>query len=99
MANRKNSNNNRSNSGWLSLFSFVAIMLLGLALMLAFIFDALKVNESISTWIERIALAIAMIVPAVMSYREARKKTTVWFVLWVIAVVLVVVFYILGIVL
>ena len=94
MANRKN-NNNRSNSSWLALFSFVAVMLLGLALMISFICSALDGNESVSSFIERIAFGIAMVVPAVMSYREARRKTSVWFVLWVIAVVLVVVFYIL----
>lgn len=85
----------RSTGGWLSFFSFLAIMLLGLALAISFICSQLGVNEQISNWIERIAFGIAIVVPVFMSYYEARRKTTVWFVLWVIATVLVVVFYIL----
>lgn len=87
----------RSNTGWLSLLSFIAVMLLGLALTISFICNATKLDTGkIASYIERVALAIAIIVPVFLSYYEARRKTTVWFVLWVIATVLIVVFYILN---
>lgn len=86
----------RSSGGWLSFFSFIAVMLLGLALMISFICEKAGWNAGTIPWIlERIALGIAIVVPVILSYYEARRKTTVWFVLWVIATVLVIVFYIL----
>lgn len=91
----RRSGSGRSTGGWLRFFAFVSIMLLGLALAISFIFNRLGVAESISTWITRIALGIAILIPAFLSYYEARNKSTVWFVLWIIAVVLVAVFYIL----
>lgn len=103
MAKRSNNNRSagRSTVSWLALFSFVAVMLLGLALMLSFIFTELKIGTDFGLpgLVERIGLGIALIAPAVLSYREARKQSTGWFVAWVIAVILVVVFYILGFIL
>lgn len=99
-SNNRSNNSSRSTVSWLALFSFVAVMLLGLALMLSFIFSKLNIGgASLPGIIERIGLGIALIAPAVLSYREARKQSTGWFVLWVIAVILVVVFYILGFIL
>lgn len=87
----------RSNSSWLSVLSYVAVMLLGLALTITFICKMTKLSAgNVPYYIERVALAIAIIVPVFLSYYEARRKTTVWFVLWVIATVLIVVFYILN---
>lgn len=87
----------RSNTGWLSLVSFIAVMLLGLALLISFICKVTKLNDgNISYYIERVAFAIAIIVPVFLSYYEARRKTTGWFVCWIIATVLIVIFYILN---
>jgi hypothetical protein len=72
-------------------------MLLGLALLLSFIFNRVGINTTIVWIIERVAIAIAIMIPLVLSYREARRLGTVWFVLWIIAVILVVVFYVLNV--
>ena len=97
MSRRHRNRGGRGSGDLLALLAFIAIMLLGLALMLRFILGAIdSVNDGISGWIERVALAIAIFIPALLSYREARRRGTVWFVLWVIAIILVVVFYILA---
>ena len=84
---------------WMPFLSFVAILLLGLALMLIFTIGRVWGDfASIGRIIERIAIAIALIVPLILSYYEARSRGTVWFVLWVISMILVIVFYILLII-
>lgn len=93
MAKRSSS---RSSGSWLALFSFVAVMLLGLALVLSFVFGWIDGMGNVVGYIERVALGIAICIPLVLSYHEARRKSQTWFILWVIATVLVVVFYILG---
>lgn len=95
MARRRSSG--RSNGGWMRFFSFVAIMLLGLALMLSLVIDRVLDVSSIAGIIRNIAIAIALIIPCVLSYYEARHQGPVWFTLWVIAIILVVVFYIWGV--
>ena len=93
MARRSSS---RSTGSWLALFSFIAVMLLGLALVLSFVFGWIDGMGGIVGYIERVALGIAICIPLVLSYHEARRKSQTWFILWVVATVLVVVFYILG---
>lgn len=86
----------RSGGSYLGLFSFIAVMLLGLGIFLGWLLPVMKVTGNIASVIKQIAIAIALIVPLIYSYYEARRHGTVWFVLWVIATILVVVFYILG---
>ena len=93
MARRSSS---RSTGSWLALFSFIAVMLLGLALVLSFVFGWIDGMGGIVGYIKRVALGIAICIPLVLSYHEARRKSQTWFILWVVATVLVVVFYILG---
>ena len=93
MARRSSS---RSTGSWLALFSFIAVMLLGLALVLSFVFGWIDGMGGIVGYIERVALGIAICIPLVLSYHEARRKSQTWFILWVVATVRVVVFYILG---
>jgi ABC-type xylose transport system permease subunit len=71
-------------------------MLLGLALLLSWILSALGLSTDVARWIENIAIAIALIIPLFLSYYEARRRGTAWFVLWIIAVILVIVFYVLN---
>ncbi|MCL2062008.1 MAG: hypothetical protein FWH03_05220 [Firmicutes bacterium] len=105
MARRRTVRTSRGSTGWLQLFSFIAIMLLALALMLSWLLMALGVGTHVAGlgwgagfagWLSRIAIAMALTVPMFLSYYEARRQGTVWFVLWVIAIILVVVFYVLG---
>jgi len=87
----------------LAVMSFIAVLLLGLALMLGVIFSRTGGGGNFANWIERIAIGIAIIVPIIMSgyfaisqWRSGKKSGVVWFVLWIIALVLVVVFYVWG---
>jgi len=80
-------------------------MLIGLGLALSWLFGLLadtlvdfKAGRDVAAWIRHVAIAIALIVPLALSFREARRRKLLWFILWIIAVVLVVGFYILGIV-
>lgn len=86
----------RGTWSWLALFSFVAVMLLALALVLSFIFGWIDAVAGAAAYIERVAMGIAISVPLVLSYREARRQSQTWFIIWVVAAVLVVIFYILG---
>ena len=101
----KKSKGTRGTGDFLTFLSFLAIMLLGLALALAALFNWLagletfsfEIGRTLAHWIERIAIAIALVIPLALSFREARARGTAWFVLWIIAVLLVVSCYILGI--
>ncbi len=42
-------------------------------------------------YVKHVCMAIAMIIPVVLSYRIARHKGTTWFVFWIIFVILIVV--------
>lgn len=89
----------RSTQGsWLRFFAFLAVMLLGLGLAVGIIFSNINVSWGVSAgnWIQRIAIAISLPIPMILSFQEAWNKRTVWRVLWVIAVILIVVFYIWG---
>jgi len=100
---RKSKNSNRGTGDFLAFLSFVAVMLLGLAFALARLFgwladitEIFDFGVTAARWIQNIAIAVALIIPLALSFRVARKKGTLWFILWLIAVVLVVVFYVWG---
>ncbi len=81
--------------------SFVAVMLMGLGIAIGVALGWLKSStiNNIGAWIKNIAIAIGMIALCWYSYYEARLHGTTWFALWIVAVVLIIVFYVLGIVL
>lgn len=89
----------RSAGSWLSVFSYIAVMLLGLGITISVVFGWINnaTINGVAAWIKHIAIAIALIVPLFYSYYEARRHGTTWFILWIVAVILVVVFYVLGI--
>lgn len=80
---------------WLGLFAFISVMLLALGIALGWILPALKVATDVARILKDIAIGIALVIPAIYSFYEARRRGIVWFVLWVIAIILVAVFYIL----
>ncbi len=47
--------------------------------------------DRFAAWVQHICFAIGMFIPVCLSYRIARHKGTLWFVLWLIFVILVVV--------
>lgn len=82
---------------WLRTLAFVSVMIMGLGIAVATILGKISSDFSrVGNWIQRIAIAIGLIVPMFWSYYEARMRGTVWFVLWIISIILIVVFYVWG---
>lgn len=81
--------------------SFVAVLLMGLGIAIGVAFGWIHsaTINNIGGWIKNIAIAIGLIALCMYSYYEARSHSITWFALWIVAVVLIVVFYVLGIVL
>lgn len=87
----------RTEAGWLRMFAFISVMLMGLGIAVGVVLGKINGNFiGVGNWIKNIAIAIGLIVPLFYSYYEARRHSVVWFVLWIIAVILIVVFYIWG---
>ncbi|MCI8459136.1 MAG: hypothetical protein HFE46_05680 [Clostridia bacterium] len=76
--------------------SFVAVMLMGLGIAIGVVLGFIEQCAAIGNWIKNIAIGIGLIALCWYSYYEARLHGRTWFTLWVIAVVLIVVFYVLG---
>ena len=92
-------------TGVLAFLAFLAVMLLGLALALSWLFglladkiDAFTAGKALAAWIRNISVAIALIIPLALSFGEAKRRGAGWVVLWIVAAALVVCFYILGVV-
>ncbi len=78
------------------ILSFVSVMLMGLGITIGVVLGFFDSFAAIGAWIKNIALAIGLIALCWYSYYEARLHGRTWFTLWIVAVVLIVVFYILG---
>ena len=78
--------------------SFWLVVIIGAAMAITGILHVVGVTaiDGAANWIKNVCMAIALIIPVVMSYQVARHKSTLWFVLWIIFVVLIVVGIILG---
>lgn len=95
MAKKNKNKSGRSKMSWLALFSYIAVMLLGLSLAITLVVTkVIPESASLAQKISKIAIGISLIPVMVLSYRESRKQKQVWFILWVISVVLVAVFYV-----
>ena len=75
----------------LNKFSFWVVVAIGIAMAVSgFLnfFDWAWVDKA-CRWVQTLCFALGMFVPCILSYRTARNKSTAWFVLWIICVVLV----------
>lgn len=90
---------NNSGGDLLGAIAFVAVLLMGLgiAIGVALNWTGNATIMSIGNWLKNIAILLGLLVAIFYSYRAARTKTRVWFVLWIVAVVLIIVFYVIGI--
>lgn len=81
--------------GWMFTLSFWLVVIIGAAMAIVGIMHAAGISwswfERVSSYVQHICFTIAMFIPVVMSYQVARHKSTLWFVLWIIFVILVVV--------
>ncbi len=75
----------------LNKFAFWLIIIIGIAMAVSGFFNFFDwdwVNK-FSAWVQSICFALAMFIPIVLSYHAACNKSTAWFILWIIFVVLV----------
>ena len=77
--------------------SFISVMLMGLGIAIGVVFGFFDALAAVGNYIKSIAIAIGLVGLCWISYYEARVHGQKWFIAWVVAVVLIVVFYILGI--
>ncbi|MCM1404395.1 MAG: hypothetical protein NC133_02760 [Prevotella sp.] len=81
---------------FLNLLSYLAIVFVGIALLLQAIFNMVGLSAQIVNALNILAQVMAYIVVAFYSFGYARARGTWWLVVWAIAVVLIVVFLVLG---
>lgn len=86
-----------SKTNILNVLAYIAVMAVGIALLLSWIFKAVGQGGALVTALNLIAQCLAYLVVACYSFSYARAKGVWWLVAWVVAVVLIVVFLILGI--
>ena len=84
--------------GFLNGLSYWAIVFVGIALLLQAIFNVINISASgtIVSALNILAQVMAYIVVAFYSFGYARSRGTWWLVAWAVAVVLIVVFLVLG---
>ena len=97
MSRRRGSNNQPIDL--MQLLAFCAVILLGLWAFIIFIVNGtgfITIGGRGVQIINNIGVALGAIVAMFYSYRFARTRGTAWFVIWVIAVVVLIVFLVLG---
>ena len=95
------SNKNNNSPGLMPAVAFVAVLALGVVSLFIFLTnsDILTVNATIQSIFWTVGIALGAFVAAYYSFRFAKSRGMVWFVIWAIAIVLIIVFLVLGIVL
>ncbi|MCL2756010.1 MAG: hypothetical protein FWE45_03070 [Firmicutes bacterium] len=90
----KSSSGRGRGSALLNLLSFIAVVFVGIALLISLIFNWAGGSESVSGAFSTIASVLALIVVGFYSfiYVRARRNLVMW-IFWVVAVVLIVLYY------
>ena len=88
------SSTSTSRTNFLNVLAYIAVVAVGLALFISWVFSALGWNNAISGALQLIAECLAYIVLSCYSFRYARAKGLWWVVAWAVAVVLIVIFVI-----
>ncbi len=83
-------------AGFLSLLSYLAIVGVGIALLMSWLLNLAGVTAQIVWALNILAQALAYFVVACYSFSYARARGTWWLVVWAVAIVLIVVFLVLG---
>ncbi|MCL2370009.1 MAG: hypothetical protein FWC80_02110 [Firmicutes bacterium] len=82
------------------LIAFLAVILIGIWAFIVFIInaiDAINIDGPFLAIIMNVGVILGALVAAYYSFAFARTRGKLWFILWVIAVILIVVFMVLGI--
>lgn len=83
-------------TGILSVLSYLAVVGVGIALLLSWLLNMVGVTAQVVGALNILAQVMAYIVVAFHSYGFARSHGTWWLVVWAVAIVLIVVFLVLG---
>jgi uncharacterized membrane protein YozB (DUF420 family) len=85
-----------SKSSLLSVLSYLSVVGVGVALLLSWIFQMVGLTAEVVNALNIIAEVLAYIVVACYSFGYARRRGGWWLAFWVVAVVMIVVFLVLG---
>ena len=85
-----------SKSSLLSALSYLSVVGVGIALLLSWIFQMVGLTAQVVNALNILAEVLAYIVVACYSFGYARRRGGWWLAFWVVAVVLIVVFLVLG---
>lgn len=83
-------------SNILHMLSYIAVIAVGLALVLSFVFKAFGLTTSLVSALNLIAQCLAYFVVSCYSFGYAKTRGMAGVITWVVAVVLIVVFLVLG---
>ena len=77
---------------WMFNLAFWLVVIIGVAMAVVAIMNLIGVSafDNAGRWIESVCIAIALIIPVVMSYQVARHQKTWMFVLWIVCVILII---------
>ncbi|MDE7464299.1 MAG: hypothetical protein K2M48_04630 [Clostridiales bacterium] len=77
---------------WTFKLAFWLVVIIGVAMAFVAVMNMIGFSWFVNAglWIESICIAIALIIPVVMSYQVARHQQTWMFVLWIICVILII---------
>ena len=78
------------------LFRSIVVLMIALAIAIGAVLGWWKEFAAIAGYIKGIAMTIGLIVLCWYSYYDARMRNRTWFIVWVVAVIIVIVFQILG---
>ena len=85
-----------SKSGLLSFLSYLSVVGVGIALLLSWVLQMVGLAAQVVNALNILAEVLAYIVVACYSFGYARRRGGWWLAFWVVAVVLIVVFLVLG---
>lgn len=85
-----------SRSSILNVLSYLSIVGVGLVLLLSWVFEMVGLTAQVVSALKLLAEVLAYIVVACHSFGYARARGGWWLAIWVVAIVLIVVFLVLG---
>ena len=85
-----------SKTSLLHILSYLAVVGVGIALLLSWLLNMVGVTAQVVSALNILAQVLAYFVVACHSFGYARSRGTWWLVVWAVAIVLIVVFLVLG---
>ncbi|MDR0426522.1 MAG: hypothetical protein LBH24_05040 [Clostridiales bacterium] len=89
---------NGSGGSFFNNLAFVVIILLGVAMVVGAVLNALGGHSQVVDIIRHACLAVAILITVAASYYGTRGKKKMWFWIWLVAAILVVLGYVLSVI-